>query len=1089
MSTRPALTIYPTRRKLEEAVARLVDGPGNRAAAGFGMMTLGAFEQRLSAQLPGPVESASPFAQSLILAKAMDAHCSASPGCALARARGFKGFTGVTLSFFNELAAGLVTPEVLEQITGYAPESERDIAAVYSLFHKSLADHRLSASGPEKTAVIAALGRDEAFDIPILSQYGAIVLRDIYQFTPFRFELFRIIALRMPVQIVAPAPDERRKAFGYIVSNIEKFENLGELAGELEIAYEEPGKGALQPLLAKLFDMGRPGPSEVDGGLLENVKILKCASRYREVEEIGLSILRIRERTGLDWSEFGVVFRDINPYAAIIEDVFGRYGVPFYFRLGLKLSVNPLVKAVLSIFTAIETGFERNAVMPVISSGYFGRFAGLDHGLARKLFIVSKIIDGPASAWRAKLGRGVEQLTKDERGAAKIIARETLALLNQLEKFAGQAHPESFFESFSAILESLAISADPPGKPAMPRAQKVRFRDNSAHVQLLETVAEAREAAEKLRLGRFNMGFDALRALFTSHLDNRYIPEPGTADTNTVAAIGAHDAAGLSFAHLCVGGLVEGEFPKFPEAGSILNEQERGEFNRLHGAHVRAKAPHLCKGLRVFDRWTEKWQEESLLFFQTVKAARESVVLTYPEKELDGRPLMRSQFVDDTLDVILPGAAAAQREELLEKEAPPPIITERAMDELADGDEKMTRVIKDIFRGNAPQKGEAEAAASEFAGRKLKFTRLLDLSAMARRRDNYFFEQDPHAKLAMLDSHSGLASDGRQRLRQTFAKHHKGSYSPTGLEKYGQCPFSFFAARALALEEVEEPELEMDAKGMGTLLHDIVERFYRRMIENNGLPLSGGPAEETALFEAAENSFAAIEAMGGQGDPSVFRVEKKRILGQLKLWLSVEAEEQAKSGFVPCAVETAFGLGPKAEPPISVNIPELGERFLGGKIDRTDVDPGKRAARIVDYKNSSSAQKYREMVKRENMGRTSFQPPIYMMLARRYVMDKGILREPGALRGGYRLLKARKPSDAYIMTDSGKGAQTHVDDGVFLSIGPQAGGERFLDKLAATVINIENGLFPVEPVNCDYCSFSALCGHIETFTPSGEAES
>lgn len=1095
MIPRGALSIYPTAQSLSRALtARL--GEADAAMEAEGMMTFGAFERRLCGELLGPFKEVGDFGRALLLTKIIDDKYRRRGG-AFGAARRFAGFNGALLSFFDELGAGLVTPDDLEDIRGYAPGKEEEILDIYRTYRERLEKQGYMDAGRLRHALVETLSVPESVEkSPTLKKYGGLVLRNIYQFTPYRFELFRRISRRMPVTIVTPLPDGRSKAFGFIVSNLEKFENLGEGESGLSIEFEEPDEGTLAPFRARIFDLAPSPADDTVNRLLDSINILKAPSRYREVEEIASRVMEVRAESGAKWSDFGLVFRDINPYGPIIEDVFSRYKVPFHFRRGVRLSLNQLIKAAMSPFEVIDSGYTRESVSVMLSSPYFSRFSGMDHDAVATLLLDAGIIEGPHAAWKSKLEEAAKKLKKEKRKTAAVIIKNILWLLGSLDKLARNKRAPEFFKSYAKLLEDLGLTPEP--FTGGPRSEAIRFRDHNAYAQLAEALAEAKNAAAALKLGAAPVGFDRLKELLRSRIESRHVPEPGVVNKNRVTALNAHDAVGASFRFLFILGLHEGEFPMYLETGAIVNEDEKTKFNERHAEAILSGDPYSRRGRKVFDRFQDKWREESLLFFQASRAAREKLTLSFCERELNGSPLMRSQFIDDTLDALAPGAESKERDELIENA--PALAIEKDFEKLADPEEQRMKLLWKLYMGGENEE-KLEAMISSLALGERGFGRLREMIAMAemeRGRDSYFYEPDKDKKYALVSESNGQLAPEKEPLRNFLLGDNQARYAPTDLEKYGQCPFRYFAAKIMRLEPVEEPELEIGAREAGTLLHNALELFYGRLIKKGEAKLAEAEDIEKKLEEAAGEAFEDFEKKGKHGDPALWRIEKEKTLSTLRLLLEREKEDQKIRNFLPCAVEAAFDVEGRGsqnpQPPWVIKGPDGAPRRIMGKIDRIDVNKKEKAVRIIDYKLSSSASKYRDLIKRQNMGVTSFQVPIYMILAREYVRSAGLLEEVYRVCGGYRLIRSVKPNEAYIVTDGGGGNRKteQVDDGVFLApveeVPQDKAGDTFESVLMKMIERIESGFFPVDPVNCDFCDFPGLCRYMAAPLPALRGE-
>jgi len=1101
MKAKIPLTLYPTAQLLAQAIDRMVDEEGGKARLLPGMMTIQAFERKLYAQLVGQPKPAGWFIRSILLSKAIDSiygkkRSTDTPGPtgALTGAIRFPGFLDAMLELFSQLGAGLVSPDDLARITEYAPSKESEILRLYMAYKEELDHHGVEDPAMTRSRMVDALL--QGAQTPLLDNLESVNLEGIYQFTPYRFELFKNIARRTPVRIVAPAPDSRRGAFGFLSDNLAKFEELGDNAGKLEIAFTTDPAGPLADVRNSIFEMdpaSHPAASKS-----QPVEIFACASRYREIEEVGHTLLRLVEEKDYLWRDFIIVMRDLRPYAAIVEDVFRRYSIPFSMVKGVPLTRAPLTRAALAPFVAIDSAYAREDVLRVVNSSYFQRFRELESGGARRLFINAGLINGPPAEWKTRLLAAVDRMEAPARKPAKKIATVTVDLLARLERLKSAGGPTEFTSVYISLLQWLGLTVpakrDEVERPGSPMDQAMLFRDFHSHSMFLEVVQDAAMEADMIGKAGGGVGYGRMRDILIKTLDSCSLPEPGSADMNRAQILNVFDAVGVGAKVVFICGLHEGEFPQRGRTGAILTDMEKETFNKRHFETVIEGKRELRKGRRVFDSPSDKWMEESLLFFQAVRAAGERLYLSYSLQELGGASLMRSLFIDDMLDTLHPSVDLMEREKAIRMA--PSLAIARPAAQLADPQEGRMKLLRDLFDQKALQEDlhDRVAAIAPDAKGWAAFRRLVSLSSMERGRDAYFAAIDPEQKARLGGAYSGEMTQAAELVQKKVVINREGRYSPTALETYGQCPFRYFAGRILALEPERAPDLQLEASDAGSMVHQILEDFYRKIIMQKRLPVMNTPAERKALHLEADRTFTALRKDGMLPEEAVWAPERERIMAMLDRWLQAEAWDQEKSGFVPTAVELAFDFNwhePTAHEPYMLIAECGGLRYFTGRIDRLDVDIKNSAIRIVDYKLGANDTRYKEMLKRENMGKRSFQAPIYALLGEKWVVESGLMEKVENIAASYRLLGATEPNKAYLTAGHGGGRnRLEFVDHQFLGAGPGAESTQGTFENLATrmMTRLEDGMFQVDPLDCEYCKFPGLCRYIAAPRGMGEED-
>lgn len=208
------------------------------------------------------------------------------------------------------------------------------------------------------------------------------------------------------------------------------------------------------------------------------------------------------------------------------------------------------------------------------------------------------------------------------------------------------------------------------------------------------------------------------------------------------------------------------------------------------------------------------------------------------------------------------------------------------------------------------------------------------------------------------------------------------------IETFGTCPHRFYLQTLLGIEEVDEPEweLQITPRKKGTLDHTILERFYDGLAEDDIESMRGATrlserlaARLDAILDAA---FAEYEERYAVTSPLIRRVERRLTRSAIGRFLAADLADLLETGMRPWRFELVFGLEidgvPPEYPPARIPVEGFDLR-IRGRIDRVDRSPDGSRWRVVDYKSGKGDrfQKLGEQIARGH----SLQIALYALAA------------------------------------------------------------------------------------------------------------
>lgn len=294
------------------------------------------------------------------------------------------------------------------------------------------------------------------------------------------------------------------------------------------------------------------------------------------------------------------------------------------------------------------------------------------------------------------------------------------------------------------------------------------------------------------------------------------------------------------------------------------------------------------------------------------------------------------------------------------------------------------------------------------------------------------------------------------------------SLSPTSLEGWAECPFRYFLAHVLGIEELDDPEdIEtLPANERGSLVHEILDRFVGERLGDVDADTAWTDADHRRLDEIADACFEEWEDRGLTGRALLWEIERSRIRRELHLFLDRDQQARSETRMAPVATELAFTE--RSGGPVEVALPDGRSVHLRGYIDRLDATPDGSRLRVIDYKTGTPIERskqrnpFRPDPFREG---TKLQLPIYALAARRHHgTDVPVDAEYWYVNERWDFKREQLPVDDALLAD-------------------------FAELLGRIVTGVEGGVFPAYPgiddydprtgndtwKHCKWCPYDRVC--------------
>ena len=304
-------------------------------------------------------------------------------------------------------------------------------------------------------------------------------------------------------------------------------------------------------------------------------------------------------------------------------------------------------------------------------------------------------------------------------------------------------------------------------------------------------------------------------------------------------------------------------------------------------------------------------------------------------------------------------------------------------------------------------------------------------------------------------------------------------WSPTQIEAYAKCPWSYFSGRLLRLEKLEDPDLDIDPRTRGSILHDALRRFYTDASAHAAPPIHLLPADLAWARPLAERAVAAAidDARDSLwvGHPALETQKLEELRRQLVAYIEWEANDNERAmtnGRVKNAKWVRTGVVEHEVPfdDVALEVDGVRVRFRGF-IDRVEQGMDERGetshlVAAVDYKTTKYSTPAAGQAKGWQDG-VVLQVPLYA-----YALTQ---IRPGTQTARVEYRTIRSPEHVHALSLY----QFVKKEGLVHDEGQQEQYEQALKDVARQVVSARSGAFaPMPPPSCTcppFCHARDIC--------------
>jgi hypothetical protein len=650
--------------------------------------------------------------------------------------------------------------------------------------------------------------------------------------------------------------------------------------------------------------------------------LLEAPDAAREIELIAVRIRALID-AGVTPSCIAVVSREARPHVDQFAEALERLGVPVTARRRTALAHTGPARAIRALLEAAASGWSRHAVVELAEQPLLA--LGVDAEVVN--FIGRASPTASVSGWEEAMTSLETRCALRDRAGEEADYRRPLPDTDRVTRSAaawkawkadaqsldGERSAADWFAWMIDVLSDArwhiasALASAPAGEMRVWRA------DVLARDRLLALAEAWRSALATFDASDATIDAAAFAQRLTLALDEDLIAQPESSFGVVVAE--ALAAGWRAFDHLFIVGMSAGAFPRRLPPSPVFGARER---SAVRAAGIAIEPP---------DQWRQREEE---LFRVLCAAPRERLTISWPAMDADGREVARSAFVDDAITAAMQ-AASVTDEAALQTSG---VMTRVAAEEVVtDGYPVLARDCADSALAQARRVSAIEAMRS---------------------RDGTPW--------------NGVIEDAALVAR-VAAKYGEGyPWSATQLETLAKCPWGWFAARLLRLEQQAEPDDSLEPSVRGIVMHDALDRFFAAARTGVGGPVhlleADRPWAVPALDAALDAAWSAAGGAHWLGAPSLRATALEELRHQLRTYLDFELGQNAKAynNRSPVSKQIRMGADEGEFEFTGVELEGNAIRFrLRGQIDRIDrgvddrIDDAGMYYSAIDYKSSKGS--------------------------------------------------------------------------------------------------------------------------------------
>jgi len=646
---------------------------------------------------------------------------------------------------------------------------------------------------------------------------------------------------------------------------------------------------------------------------IDNIALYKANNIYDEVERVAQGIINLVRNNGYRYKDIAVVCRNIDDYEKITSVIFKEYDIPYFLDKKLQLLSNPLIILISCAFEILFKNWSYESVFKYLKSGLVGienphidvleNFI-LEHGVKGYKWTADEIIS-------EKWFNNSEELTKEKILIAEVMEEIRKPLMSFHSKIDGKHKVEDICTAIYEFL--IEVNTFQRIDAWIEEFEKIGLEDkvkeyNQVQGIVIDILDQAVDVIGEEILDSFEF-FKILNSGFTNEEIGVIPVALDQVNIGDIARI-----KGIDVKALYIVGINDGVLPASKKEEGILSDRDREILSDI--------------GINLASTTRNKVFEEQFLLYTALTISSQYLMLSYPMADFEGKSLRPSIVIHRMKKIF------------------PKLVEESAIYDLRSKMNKFNKVISPI-----PTFNELILAVRRDFDKE-------DIEEYWPEVYSWFKEnKDFREKVQNIFKGLNYSNVGDKIAKQKLRKLYQNDmgklvFSVSRLEKYAECPFSYFVEYGLKAKN--RKVYEFTPPDLGSFVHEMLDSFTNKV------------KDEGILWSELDNqkckdivSSIIDKKLNGDVNSILNSNKKFKYLAQrfkrvISKSVSVIANQIGKGEFEVFKTEFNFGNYNSGEA-ITLDLASNEKIYLQGRIDRIDTLDldGETYIRIIDYKTGA----------------------------------------------------------------------------------------------------------------------------------------